>query len=90
MRSETSEAFEDSAPAVPVPCRDQTPFDLWWQRSGERYEAAVLAAGDLPWALDPEKRIAVAERLGLPHDTDPMELRRALWQRGRTTRGNAS
>ncbi len=34
-----------------------------------------------PWPLDPEKRAANAKRLGLPEDTDPMELRRALWER---------
>jgi hypothetical protein len=56
-------------------------FDTWWERSGQHYEQAVIDAGGTPWPLDPEKRRAVAARLGLPVDTDPMELRRALWAR---------
>lgn len=58
-------------------------FAEWWSTHGEPYEAAVIAAGDMPWPLDPVKRAATAERLGLPEDTDPMELRRALWERSR-------
>ena len=56
-------------------------FDTWWHRFGQPYEAAVRDAGDLPWPEDPAKRQQVAARLGLPEDTDPMELRRALWAR---------
>lgn len=56
-------------------------FDTWWTKSGQHYEQAVRDAGDLPWPEDPTKRHAVAARLGLAEDTDPMELRRALWAR---------
>ncbi|CAN5579020.1 hypothetical protein BH09ACT8_BH09ACT8_27170 [soil metagenome] len=56
-------------------------FEEYWELSGQPYEAAVTAGGGTPWPLDPEKRAAAAERLGLPEDTDPMELRRALWAR---------
>ncbi|KLI04074.1 MULTISPECIES: hypothetical protein [Mycolicibacterium] len=60
--------------------RPQT-FADWWQLCGQPYEAAVIANGGTPWVEDPEKRAATAESLGLPADTDPMELRRALWER---------
>ncbi|RRR41154.1 hypothetical protein EHH44_19260 [Mycolicibacter terrae] len=58
-------------------------FKDWWERSGQHYERAVIeaAAGGTPWPLDPEKRAANAKLLGLPEDTDPMGLRRALWER---------
>lgn len=56
-------------------------FEDWWQSHGQPYESAVLEAGGTPWPLDPVKRARTAERLGLPEDTDPMELRRALWER---------
>jgi hypothetical protein len=56
-------------------------FDTWWHESGQHWEAACIEAGGTPWVLDPEKRTATAERLGLPEDTDPMELRRALFER---------
>ncbi|MFA5707389.1 hypothetical protein [Mycolicibacterium sp.] len=56
-------------------------FSDWWQKCGLPYEASVIANGGTPWALDPEKRAETAKRLGLPEDTDQMELRRALWER---------
>ena len=58
-----------------------TDFDTWWERHGQPYEAAVIAGGGTPWLLDPVKRADTAERLGIPADTDPMELRRARWER---------
>lgn len=56
-------------------------FEAWWERHGKPYEAAVVANGDTPWSADPEKRAAIAKRLGLSESTPPMELRRALWER---------
>lgn len=56
-------------------------FDEWWDRFGQPYEATVIANGGTPWPLDTEKRAATATNLALPADTDPMELRRALWKR---------
>lgn len=56
-------------------------FEEWFERYGQPYEAAVIANDGTPWPLDPEKRAATADRLGLPADTNPMELRRALWER---------
>jgi hypothetical protein len=56
-------------------------FDTWWERSGQHYERAVIEAGDTPWPMDPAKRARIAASLGLPENTDPMELRRALWAR---------
>jgi hypothetical protein len=64
-------------------------FEEWWDKHGTPYEAAVVAGGGTPWALDPVKRAATAAQLGLPEDTDPMELRRALWAR-RYKRSNAA
>lgn len=55
-------------------------FEHWWERFGQHYEAAVIENGGIPWPLDPVKRARNAKRLGLPEDTDPMELRRALWE----------
>jgi hypothetical protein len=62
-------------------------FESWWAKHGAAYEAAVIDAGGTPWPLHPAKRRAVATQLGLPEDTDPMELRRALWAR-RNKRSN--
>jgi hypothetical protein len=56
-------------------------FDTWWEKSGQHWEAACIANGGTPWPLDPAKRAANAKWLGLPEDTDPMELRRALYER---------
>lgn len=54
-------------------------FDDWWQSAGQAYEVAVVARGGTPWPHDPDKRAAVAARLGLPIDTDAAALREALW-----------
>lgn len=56
-------------------------FETWWRQSGQPYEDAVIEAGGMPWPLDPAKRARTAATLGLHEDTDPMELRRALWER---------
>lgn len=56
-------------------------FEEWFARFGEPYERVVIDNGGTPWPLDPEKRAATAAQLGLPTDTDPMDLRRALWAR---------
>ncbi|SRX93240.1 hypothetical protein MSP7336_01476 [Mycobacterium shimoidei] len=61
--------------------RPELTFEEWYAKHGQPYEAAVIANDGVPWPMDPEKRAAVAERLGLPEDADPMELRRALWHR---------
>lgn len=58
-------------------------FADWWQLCGAPYEAAVIKNGGVPWPFDPVKRAATADRLGLPVDTEPMELRKALWERHR-------
>ncbi|ORB73130.1 hypothetical protein BST44_16320 [Mycobacterium scrofulaceum] len=55
-------------------------FEEYLARS-EAYMAVVREAGDLPWFEDTDRKAKVAARLGLPEDTDPMDLRRALWQR---------
>lgn len=65
-------------------------FESWWQKSGSRYEAAVLERGGVPWALSAEGRERVAARLGVSPNTDPMDLRRALWERGHTNRNEAA
>ncbi|GAB4678009.1 hypothetical protein [Mycobacterium timonense] len=64
-------------------------FDVWWERSGQHYEAAVIEQGGTPWPLDPDKRARIASQLGLSEDTDPMELRRALWARRNSKRSAA-
>lgn len=68
--------------------QDRLTFEQWYERHGHAYEAAVIAGGGTPWPLDPDKRAAITERLGLPADTEPMQLRRALWER-RNHRSNA-
>uniref|UniRef100_A0AB39U256 Tail assembly chaperone n=1 Tax=Mycolicibacterium phage Alyssa1 TaxID=3240801 RepID=A0AB39U256_9CAUD len=60
--------------------RPDNTFEQYLERS-EPYFAAVREAGDLPWFEDPEKRAAAAVKLGLSAETDPLELRRALWER---------
>ena len=52
--------------------------------SSEQYFAVVREAGDEPWFENKERAAAMAARLGLPADTPPLELRRALWARGRS------
>ncbi len=59
-------------------------FEHYIERS-EQYVAAVHAADDLMWWEQPEKRAATAAQLGLPADTDPIVLRRALWERRNKT-----
>jgi hypothetical protein len=49
----------------------------------ERYMQTIRDAGDLPWFEDPERCAKVAAKVGLPADTPPLELRRALFARGR-------
>lgn len=61
--------------------REQTAFDRYLERS-EPYFDAVRAAGDKPWFEDPEKRAPALAALGLPVDTPPIELRRAMYERG--------
>ena len=63
--------------------RPELTFEQWFEKHGQPYEAAVIASGGMPWPMDPEKRAAAAERLGLPEHTDPIELRRALWERSK-------
>lgn len=55
-------------------------FEQYVERT-EVYFETIRAAGDLPWFEDAERSRTIAERLGLPVDTDPTELRRALWSR---------
>lgn len=69
--------------------RPELSFEEWFAKHGQPYEAAVIVGGGTPWPMDPEKSAAVAERIGLPADTDPMELRRALWER-RNNRSSAA
>lgn len=52
----------------------------------ENYNAAIREAGDLPWWADPSRRAAVCRRIGIPEDTEPAEVRRALFQRHRRPR----
>ena len=56
-------------------------FEQWWEQYGQPYEAEVLRRGGLPWPYNPDKCAHNAQLLGLPADTDPMELRRAMWAR---------
>lgn len=45
------------------------------------YDAAIREAGDLPWHEDPERLARVAQQLGLPEDSEPLTVRRALFNR---------
>lgn len=56
-------------------------FEEFWERSGQPYEAAVIAGGGTPWPLDPVRAPDMADKLGLAADADPTDLRRALWER---------
>lgn len=49
----------------------------------EAYFSVVREAGDEPWFENDERRAKVAARLGLAADTPALELRRALFERGR-------
>lgn len=60
-------------------------FEEYEARSASYFDA-VREAGDLPWFEDPEKRAPALSVLGLPEDTPPIELRRALWERRYTRR----
>lgn len=55
-----------------------------WHESHVPYFAAFAEhdyANTVPWFEDPERCAAVATRLGLPEDTPPDDVRRALWFR---------
>jgi hypothetical protein len=62
--------------------RPRTTFEEYLTRS-EAYDAAIRDAEDdsLPWHEDPEKLAAMAARLGLTADTDPLAVRKALFDR---------
>lgn len=49
----------------------------------EDYDATTRAAGSTPWHEDDGRRADVAAKLGLPVDTDPSVVRRALFDRHR-------
>lgn len=57
-----------------------TAFEQYQERRAP-YIARIHAQGDLPWFEDPTRRLAVCKRLGLPEDTEPLEVRRALFER---------
>lgn len=50
------------------------------------YVDKVHADGDQMWWEDPTRRTAVCRRLGLPADTEPEAVRRALWDRSKGTK----
>lgn len=60
-----------------------TTFEEYLDRS-EAYFAVVREDGDLAWFDCPERSAKVAARLGLPADTPPIDVRRALFNRHRT------
>jgi len=66
-----------------VSARPARTFTEYLERS-ENYAQAIRDASDLPWWECPERAPKMAARLGLPADTPPLELRRALWARGRS------
>ncbi|RIT57551.1 hypothetical protein [Mycobacteroides abscessus] len=57
-----------------------TAFDEYLVRRAP-YNDHIRAPGDLPWFEDPARRLAVCKRLGLPPATEPLEVRRALFER---------
>lgn len=57
-----------------------TAFDEYLVRRAP-YNDHIRAQGDLPWFEDPTRRLAVCKRLGLPPATEPLEVRRALFER---------
>ncbi|WP_237079673.1 hypothetical protein [Mycobacteroides abscessus] len=57
-----------------------TAFEQYQERRAT-YNDAIRAQGDLPWFEDPTRRLAVCKRLGLPGNTGPLEVRRALFER---------
>ncbi|EIU40885.1 hypothetical protein [Mycobacteroides abscessus] len=57
-----------------------TAFDEYLVRRAP-YNDHIRAQGDLPWFEDPARRLAVCKRLGLPPATEPLEVRRALFER---------
>ncbi|MBN7299169.1 hypothetical protein I3U64_00730 [Mycobacteroides abscessus subsp. abscessus] len=57
-----------------------TAFEQYQERRAT-YNDAIRAQGDLPWFEDPTRRLAVCKRLGLAEGTEPLEVRRALFER---------
>ncbi|WP_100515557.1 hypothetical protein [Mycobacteroides abscessus] len=57
-----------------------TAFEQYQERRAT-YNDAIRAQGDLPWFEDATRRLAVCKRLGLPEDTEPLEVRQALFER---------
>jgi hypothetical protein len=57
-------------------------FEEYLERS-ENYFSVIREANDLPWYDDPDRAAKVAAQLGLAADTPALDLRRALFERGR-------
>lgn len=55
-------------------------FDQYQERRAP-YNDHIRAKGGLPWFEDATRRLAVCKRLGLPEDTEPLEVRQALFER---------
>jgi hypothetical protein len=66
--------------------RSTWPIRTWdeYLAQSEAYFSVVREAGDLPWFEDPERSATMASRLGLATDTPALELRRALFEKGRS------
>jgi hypothetical protein len=76
----TAETFHPERVRASTDADREAAFAVMVART-EPYFAAVQEAGDLPWFDHPEKRAAAIERLELTGDVEPMELRRALFDR---------
>jgi hypothetical protein len=57
-------------------------FDEYVDNSAN-YFTVVRDAGDAPWFEDPERRAKVAAQLGLTADIPALEVRKALFEKGR-------
>lgn len=64
---------------LPKPENDYRDWEKYLELS-ELYFAVVRENG-VPWFEDVKKRAPVLKLLGLPVDTPPLTLRKALWQR---------
>lgn len=64
-------------------------FDRYQERI-DPYNSHIRSQGDRPWFEDHDRRLAVCKRLGLPEDTEPLEVRRALFDRSGLGTGRVS
>lgn len=67
-------------PSSRTPTERLEHFEHWWNKYGQPYEAAVIAAGETPWTTDVEKRREVFLRRYIRPDPPALNLTTDLHQ----------